>query len=125
MQNYFIVFVGAGIGGMIRYWGSSFVYKFLPPTFPYGTLFVNLLGSFLIGLIMYYFDANKLINQETRIFLTVGICGGLTTFSTFAYETINFMKQREYFNAGLNSLLNLILTLGALFIAYKISKILG
>jgi CrcB protein len=125
LQNYFIVFVGAGIGGMIRYWGSSFVYKFLPPTFPYGTLFVNLLGSFLIGLIMYYFDANKLINQETRIFLTVGICGGLTTFSTFAYETINFMKQREYFNAGLNSLLNLILTLGALFIAYKISKILG
>lgn len=125
MQNYFIVFVGAGIGGMIRYWGSSFVYKFLPPTFPYGTLFVNLLGSFLIGLIMYYFDANKLINQKTRIFLTVGICGGLTTFSTFAYETINFMKQREYFNAGLNSLLNLILTLGALFIAYKISKILG
>lgn len=125
MQNYFIVFVGAGIGGMIRYWGSSFVYKFLPPTFPYGTLFVNLLGSFLIGLIMYYFDANKLINQETRIFLTVGICGGLTTFSTFAYETINFLKQREYFYAGLNSLLNLILTLSALFIAYKISKLLS
>lgn len=125
MQNYFIVFIGAGIGGMMRYWGSNFVYKFLPPTFPYGTLFVNFSGSFLIGLIMYYFDANKLINQETRIFLTVGICGGLTTFSTFAYETINFMKQREYFYAGLNSLLNLILTLGALFIAYKISKILG
>lgn len=125
LQNYIIVFFGAGIGGMLRYWGSNFVYKFLPPTFPYGTLSVNVLGSFIIGLVMYYLDANKLINQETRIFLTVGFCGGLTTFSTFAFETINFIKEREYFYAGLNSLLNLFLTLIALFIAYKISKLIS
>ena len=84
MQNYIIVFFGAGIGGMVRYWGSNFVYKFLPATFPYGTLIVNVLGSFIIGIVMYYLDANEMITQNVRIFLTIGFCGGLTTFSTFS-----------------------------------------
>lgn len=124
MQNYTIVFFGAGIGGMMRYWGSNFVYKFLSPTFPHGTLFVNVLGSFIIGFVMFYLNTNELISQNTRIFLTTGFCGGLTTFSTFAFETINFMKDREYLFAGLNILSNVFLTLFALFIAYKISKLL-
>ena len=124
MQNYFIVFIGAGFGGALRYWGSDFVYKFLPSTFPYGTLFVNVLGSFFIGLVMYYLDANKLISQDLRVFLTTGVCGGLTTFSTFSFETINFLKEREYFLAGTNAILNVCLTLLALFIAYKFSKLL-
>ena len=125
MQNYIIVFIGAGFGGALRYWGSDFVYRFLPATFPYGTLFVNVLGSFLIGLIMYYFDANKLISQDLRIFLTTGFCGGLTTFSTFSFETINFLKEREYFLAGSNAVLNVFLTLLALFVAYKFSSLLA
>lgn len=125
MQNYFIVFLGAGLGGMLRYWGSNWVYEFLPPTFPYGTLFVNILGSFIIGLVMYYLDANELISLKMRILLTTGFCGGLTTFSTFAFETINFLKEREYFYAGLNSLLNVFLTLIALFVSYKISKLIS
>lgn len=125
LQNYIIVFIGAGIGGVFRYWLSGFVYKFLPPTFPYGTLSVNVLGSFIIGVVMYYFDANELISQQLRIFLTIGLCGGLTTFSTFSYETINFLKEREYLYAGLNILLNLFLTLFVLFISYKLSKIIS
>lgn len=125
MQNYIIVFIGAGIGGVLRYWLSGFVYKFLPPTFPYGTLTVNVLGSFIIGIVMYYFDAYELISYQLRIFLTIGFCGGLTTFSTFSYETINFLKEREYLYAGLNILLNLFLTLFVLFISYKLSKIIS
>jgi CrcB protein len=125
VQNYIIVFIGAGFGGVLRYWGSDFVYRFLPATFPYGTLFVNVLGSFLIGLIMYYFDANRLISQDLRIFLTTGLCGGLTTFSTFSFETINFLKEREYFLAGSNAVLNVFLTLLALFVAYKFSSLLA
>lgn len=125
MQNYIIVFFGAGFGGMLRYWGSNFVYKFLPITFPYGTLFVNMLGSFIIGIVMYYLDSNQLISQQVRIFLTVGFCGGLTTFSTFSYETINYLKEREYLLAGGNVIANVFLTLLVLFIAYKISKLLG
>jgi CrcB protein len=125
LQNYFIVFVGAGLGGVARYWGSHVVYKFLPVTFPYGTLSVNVLGSFIIGFVMYYLNTNELISPATRIFLTTGFCGGLTTFSTFSFETINFMKSGEFLFAGLNILANLILTLLVLFISYKLSKILS
>ncbi|MGE5365545.1 MAG: fluoride efflux transporter CrcB [Bacteroidota bacterium] len=125
MQNYLIVSLGAAIGGAVRYWGTGFVYKFLPVTFPYGTLFVNVLGSFIIGLVMYYLDTNKIISQEMRLFLTTGFCGGLTTFSTFSYETINYLKTRDYLIAGSNIVLNVVLTLLALFAAYKISKLLS
>lgn len=125
MQNYLIVFLGAGIGGVLRYWGSNYVYKFLPPTFPYGTLAVNVVGSFLLGMFIFFLDSNQLINQQVRVFLTVGICGGLTTFSTFSYETINFLKERDYLLAGSNIILNLFLTLVALFIAYKLSKFIS
>lgn len=125
MQNYLIVSLGAAIGGAIRYWGTGFVYKFLPVTFPYGTLFVNVLGSFIIGIVMYYLDTNKIISQEMRLFLTTGFCGGLTTFSTFSYETINYLKTRDYLIAGSNIVLNVVLTLLALFAAYKISKLLS
>ncbi|MBI2420420.1 MAG: fluoride efflux transporter CrcB [Ignavibacteriales bacterium] len=124
MQNYFIVFLGAGLGGVARYWGSDVVYKFLPITFPYGTLAVNVAGSFMIGIVMYYLNANELISQEMRIFLTTGFCGGLTTFSTFSYETVNYMKTGEYLTAGLSVFLNVFLTLLVLFIAYKLSKLL-
>lgn len=125
MQNYLIVFLGAGIGGVLRYWGSNYVYKFLPPTFPYGTLAVNVVGSFLLGIFIYFLDSNQLISQQVRVFLTVGICGGLTTFSTFSYETINFLKERDYILAGSNIIFNLFLTLVALFIAYKLSKFIS
>lgn len=125
MQNYIIVFLGAGLGGILRYWGANFVYKFLPETFPFGTLAVNILGSFIIGIVMYYLNENDLINPQTRIFLTVGFCGGLTTFSTFSFETINFLKEREFLFAGLNILSNVFLTIISLFIAYKISKLLA
>ena len=125
MQNYLIVFLGAGLGGVLRYLGSDFVYKYLPSTFPYGTLGVNILGSFFLGIIMFYLDANQLISQQLRIFLTIGLCGGLTTFSTFSFETINFLKERDYLLAGGNIIFNVLLTLGALFIAYKISKLLA
>jgi CrcB protein len=124
VQNYIVAFIGAGFGGALRYWGSDFVYKFLPTTFPYGTLFVNVLGSFIIGLVIYYLDSNKILSHDLRLFLTTGFCGGLTTFSTFSFETINFLKEREYFLAGSNVILNVFLTLAALFISYKISKLL-
>ncbi|MGD1006358.1 MAG: CrcB family protein, partial [Ignavibacteriaceae bacterium] len=85
----------------------------------------NTLGSLIIGIVMFYFAANELISPKTHIFLATGFRGGLTTFSTFSFETINFMKEKEYLFAGANILLNVLLTLLALFTAYKISKLLN
>jgi CrcB protein len=122
MKNYLIVGIGSALGGMTRYFLSNFVYKFLEPIFPYGTLVVNVVGSFLIGIFLFYLDANELISSEVRIFLTIGFCGGLTTFSTFTYETFELIQNSEFLFAGLNIILNLFLTLLGILIAFIISQ---
>lgn len=122
MKNYLIVGIGSALGGMTRYFLSNFVYKFLEPIFPYGTLVVNVVGSFLIGIFLFYLDANELISSEVRIFLTIGFCGGLTTFSTFTYETFKLIQNSEFLFSGLNILLNLFLTLLGILIAFIISQ---
>ncbi len=122
MKNYLFVAVGSMIGGIARYFLSNFVYKFLNPIFPYGTLLVNITGSFLIGLIIFYLDAEKLISAEMRIFLTIGICGGLTTFSTFTYETFQMIRNSEFVLAFINIGSNLFLTFIAISFAYIISQ---
>lgn len=118
MLSYFAVAVGSAIGGTLRFWLSNLVYEFLPPTFPYGTLSVNVLGSFLIGLIMFGLDDRGLIDHEMRLFLTVGVCGGFTTFSTFSLETINLLKNSEYTMALINIGLSVVLCLAATFAAW-------
>ncbi len=125
MQNYLIVSFGAAIGGAARYWMSNIVYKFLPSNIPFGTLAVNVIGSFIIGIVMFYLDRNELISPQMRILLTAGFCGGLTTFSTFSFETINLLSDSEFLLAGTNIILNVVLSLGAVFIAYLIGKILS
>lgn len=124
MKLYLIVAVGSGFGGMLRYFISDFVQRSSPSLFPYGTLVVNIIGSFIIGLVLFYFDSLELISSETRLFLTVGLCGGLTTFSTFSYETVKLFQDSEFLLAGANILLNVILTILAVYLAYVLSKIL-
>jgi CrcB protein len=123
MKLYLIVAFGSGIGGMLRYYISDFVQKYFSSLFPYGTLAVNIIGSFLIGLILFYLDSIKLISSEMRLFLTVGLCGGLTTFSTFSYETVRLIQDSEYLLAGTNVLLNVMVTLLAVLLAAFISKL--
>lgn len=124
MKLYLIVAAGSGVGGFLRYVLSDIVYKYSASLFPYGTLFVNIIGSFLLGFVLFYLDATKLISSEMRLFLTVGLCGGLTTFSTFSYETIKLIQDSEYLLAGTNVLLNVFITLLAVLLAAFISKLL-
>ncbi|NMB81152.1 MAG: fluoride efflux transporter CrcB [Ignavibacteria bacterium] len=122
MINYILVSAGAAIGGASRYWLSNFVYKFLPANFPYGTFTVNLIGSFLLGIIIYLLSDKGIISQNLRLFLTIGFCGGFTTFSTFSLETINLIRNAEFLFAALNVLLNVTLCLIATYIAYILAN---
>jgi CrcB protein len=123
MVNYILVIAGSAVGGALRYWLSNAVYKFLPAVFPYGTLVVNFIGSFLLGIILFLFDDKELLTQSTKLFLTIGFCGGFTTFSTFTFETFSLFRDSEYLLAFSNILLNVTLCLAGIFLAFLLSKI--
>jgi CrcB protein len=107
-----LLYVGLGgcIGACARYIVSTNSARIFGAQFPYGTLVVNVAGAILIGLIMEF--TNETISPDLRLFLTTGIMGGLTTFSTFSYETINLFSSGSYFLGILNTCLNLFLSFG-------------
>lgn len=125
MLNYILVSAGAAIGGALRFGISSYIQRNISVIFPYGTLVVNVVGSFILGMIMFYLNDKELIGSELRLFLTVGFCGGFTTFSTFSYETLNLFRDSEFGLAIYNVLLNVVLCLVGIYLAYLISKIIG
>ena len=102
IKNYALVFVGGGIGASARYYLSGAVYRFLPSDFPYGNLVVNITGCFLIGLLMTLLEERFISEPALRIFLTIGILGGFTTFSSFSYETIELIRDTEILRAVSN-----------------------
>ncbi|MDD5878881.1 MAG: fluoride efflux transporter CrcB [Clostridiales bacterium] len=108
-----IICVGCGgfLGAISRYIISIYTSKQFLFKIPLGTLIVNVLGGFLIGFIMELTIKNNFISPQLKLFLTTGIMGGLTTFSTFSYETIVLIKEGNILLAILNILLNLILSL--------------
>jgi len=97
-----LVALGGAIGSVARYGVGALAAQLLGPTFPWGTLFVNVSGSFLIALVMHVALTGTAISLEMRIFLTTGIMGGFTTYSSFNYETLALIDQRAYALASLN-----------------------
>lgn len=120
MQELFYVGIGGFIGASIRYVISVYSSRFLGTEFPFGTLIVNFLGGFLIGLIMELSLTHNLISQNLRLFLTTGIMGGLTTFSAFSYETVTLFNNGSLMLAGLNVGLNLFLSLAGVVLGKNI-----
>ena len=98
MISILLVLLGGAIGSLCRYWWSGLVAARLGETFPYGTLFVNLVGCFIIGLAGGFLSkaAAAPWEQPMRIFLTVGVCGGLTTFSSFSLQTLNLIISKRW-----------------------------
>ncbi|MFP9230194.1 fluoride efflux transporter CrcB [Pectobacterium cacticida] len=100
------VFIGGGIGSVAR-WQLGVKFNQLYPTLPLGTLLTNLLGAFVIGGALAFFLRYPHLNQNLKIFITTGLCGGLTTFSTFSAEVVMFMQNGHLAAAGLHLLFNL------------------
>jgi len=97
-----LVALGGAIGSVARYGVGALAARLLGAAFPWGTLLVNLTGSFLIAGVMHVALTGSAISLELRIFLTTGILGGFTTYSSFNYETLALLNQRAYGLAGLN-----------------------
>ena len=102
MTRVALVALGGAIGSVARYGVGAVAAQLLGPAFPWGTLTVNLTGSFLIAFVMHVALSGSAISLELRIFLTSGILGGFTTYSSFNYETLALLNQRAYGLAGLN-----------------------
>jgi CrcB protein len=93
---YLIVFIGAGIGGAVRHGVNVAATRQFGFGFPFGTLIVNIVGSFAMGLLAGYFAFRPGINQHMRLFLTTGILGGFTTFSAFSLDTALLVERHSY-----------------------------
>lgn len=119
-----IVFVGLGgfIGASTRYLISLYASKIFTSKIPIGTLTVNILGSLIIGIVMELTLKTSLISPHMKLFLTTGFLGGLTTFSTFSYETMELIEKGELLLAIFNIALNLLLSLGGAILGRVIIK---
>jgi len=123
LKTLFLIGSGSFLGGVARYLTSRFVQNSYASAFPYGTMAVNLLGCLLIGWIFGISERTNLINDEWRIFLTVGFCGGFTTFSTFANENMTLLRDGNFFYFALYTGLSVFLGLVAVFFGNALTKI--
>lgn len=123
MKQLLIVFLGGGAGSVARFLLSKWLNN--PNSgLPYGTFLANILGSFLIGIILGYFYKSNTISQNTMLLLATGFCGGFTTFSTFAYESHVLLKNNDFLNFGIYGLASIILGFAAVFLGMWITKII-
>ncbi|GDX47573.1 MAG: fluoride efflux transporter CrcB [Bacteroidetes bacterium] len=93
IKNIILVGLGGALGSVVRYLISVLVYSGKTQSFPWSTLLTNFMGCLLLGLLLGYFQKNDNQYQELKLLLAIGVCGGMTTFSTFSAETLNLMQS--------------------------------
>ena len=111
MTTVALIALFGALGCLSRYYLSGWVYDLAGRAFPYGTLAVNVVGAYLIGLIMEFSLRSTLVSPNLRIGLTIGFLGGLTTFSTFSYETFRLLEEGNFLLVTVNVLVSVVVCL--------------
>jgi fluoride exporter len=119
-MTYLWIAIGSALGGMARYGCSSLIGNWFGQTFPWGTLLVNISGSFVIGFFATLTgpDGRWLVAPDVRQFVMVGLCGGYTTFSAFSLQTLNLVQDGEIARAGVNVGASVVLCLISVWLGY-------
>ena len=124
MLTYFWIGLGGAIGSMARYGLGGLVSHKFGETFPFGTLAVNIAGSFIIGFLGALASSEGRLAPSSRVFATrflmTGVCGGFTTFSSFSLQTFNLLRDREWLYAGGNILLSVSLCMVAVWLGFML-----
>lgn len=117
---YLWIAIGSALGGSARYFVSGVVASHLGETFPWGTILINVSGSFVIGLFATLTgpDGRFLVSTEMRTFVMVGLCGGYTTFSSFSLQTLNLARDGDMLGMGANIVLSVMLCLVAVWLGH-------
>ncbi len=121
---YLVVFLGAGLGGAFRLALNEVAARLLGIEFPFGTLIVNVLGAFAMGLLTEYFAFRGGMPQEVRLFLTTGVLGGFTTFSTFALESVTLWERGQWMPAIAYVALSVFLSIAALVAGLAVVRLI-
>ena len=123
MINYFWIAVGSALGGIARYWCSGVAARWIGETFPWGTIFVNVLGSFIIGFFATLTgpDGRIFAGTTVRQFVMIGLCGGYTTFSSFSLQTLYLMDDGEWLYATGNVVISVVACLLAVWAGHALA----
>ncbi len=124
MKNFFLVGIGGFIGSVARYYVSRLNLQYDIFSIPVGTLSVNVLGSFIIGILTGIATKSELLSAEWRLFLMVGLCGGFTTFSSFTNENLMLMHNGQLLTVLIYTSLSVILGFIAVYLGYTITNLL-
>jgi CrcB protein len=125
MMRLFFVGLGGFVGTVARYWLSGVIAKRYGETFPLGTLAVNALGCFLIGLLFYFFYDRALTNPTSRTVIFIGLLGGFTTFSSYGLQTFTLLRDGELFLALVNVIASNVLCLVLVWLGYSLARVIA
>jgi CrcB protein len=116
------VALGSAIGGVARYILGGLAQRLFDTTFPVGTLVINVSGSLLLGAFIRYATETPTLSPDLRAFLTIGLCGGYTTFSTFSYETVALLEDGEWTRAGMYVAASVLLAIVGTLLGFALAR---
>lgn len=124
MDRLLLIALGGAIGTVLRYVTSLVAVRWLGADFPYGTLIVNVTGAFAIGVVQQVGTEALLLSDDLRLFITTGMLGGFTTYSTFSYETVRLVEANAWHQAWINVVVTTTVCLGLCFLGIAVGRLL-